>query len=396
MSEKRWKDPDQEYTSDTSAAAEAPATQTGEPPSELRSTNGEIPYATSPTWSAPYEKERQSAARRIESQQPFSYDPATDPTYQQYEDTYTRMGEKARDDTIGVLRARGGGQVSSYAAIAAQQANEAYMQELADKVPQLRQMAYQMWLNEGDRARSDLQMYDALNSADAARWSATVLDPYLQDRSYAFDREQFQAGREDAAWEKDFLEQKRQDGLDQWDQTIAIQQDQTAYERQSQAAAFMAQYIGDFSGYAKLWSMDEAKVEAMVAQYAKDKALTEAQAARELADWYAQYHDFSKLQELNVDTTYLERERDQALGGTQGNGSANYVETPKKIIDPNDEDGGVTPSVTNRADEGGVHVPTVGYVTWGELAELVDSGYVLESINKKTGTHTYTINPKKK
>lgn len=207
------------------AAVEAPATQTGATPSELTSTNGEIPYATSPTWTAPYEKERQSAARRIESQQPFTYDPATDPTYQQYEDTYTRMGEKARDDTIGVLRSRGGGQVSSYAAIAAQQAEEAYMQELADKVPELRQLAYQMWLNEGDRARSDLQMYDALNSADAARWGATVLDPYLQDRSYGFAREQFQASRADAAWEKEFQEQKRQDGLDQWDQTIAIQQD---------------------------------------------------------------------------------------------------------------------------------------------------------------------------
>lgn len=119
-------------------------------------------YTTSPTWSAPYERQQRSAVRKIESQEPFSYAPETDPTYQQYRDTYTRMGEKARDDTIGVLRSRGGGQVSSYAAIAAQQAEEAYMQELADKVPELRQLAYQMWLDEGDRARSDLRMYDAL------------------------------------------------------------------------------------------------------------------------------------------------------------------------------------------------------------------------------------------
>lgn len=260
MSEKRWKDPDQEYTSDTSAAAEAPATQTGEPPSELRSTNGAIPYATSPTWSAPYEKERQSAARRIESQQPFSYDPATDPTYQQYEDTYTRMGEKARDDTIGVLRSRGGGQVSSYAAIAAQQANEAYMQELADKVPQLRQMAYQMWLDEGDRARSDLQMYDALNSADAARWGATVLDPYLQDRSYAFDREQFQAGRENLLWNREYQ----------------VGQDKLAWERQK-----------------------------------KQDAMAEA-------DWYKENGDLSKLQEMDVDTTRLEK----AMGASEEDLSA--------------------------------------------------------------------------
>ena len=242
------------------AAVEAPATQPGATPSEPTNTNGEIPYATSPTWTAPYEKERRSAARRIESQQPFTYDPASDPTYQQYEDAYTRMGEKTRDDTIGVLRARGGGQVSSYAAIAAQQANEAYMQELADKVPELRQLAYQMWLGEGDRARSDLQMYDALNSSDAARWGATVLDPYLQDRSYAFEQRRYQDSLENLRWNREYQ----------------VGQDKLAQERQ-----------------------------------AKQDAMAEA-------DWYKENGDLSKLQEMDVDTTRLEK----AMGASEEDLSA--------------------------------------------------------------------------
>lgn len=286
-------------------------------------------YTTSPTWRAPYEQQQRSAVRKIESQEPFSYAPETDPTYQQYRDTYTRMGEKARDDTIGVLRSRGGGQVSSYAAIAAQQAEEAYMQELADKVPELRQLAYQMWLDEGDRARSDLRMYDALNSSDAARWGATVLTPYLQDRSYAFDREQYQDSRADTEWEQNFKEQVRQDGLDKEEKDRTERQDNTNYDRQLQKAGLLVNTIGDYSGYAELFGLDAAKVEAMVAEYAKDKALTEAQAARELADWYAQYGDLNKLQELGVNTSYLEQQRD----GMQASGGATPPSVPKTPVE---------------------------------------------------------------
>ena len=70
--------------------------------------------------------------------------------------------------------------IEETAELVAQQANRAYMRQLADKAPELWQLACEMWMDQGDRLRSDLQMYDPLDSADAARWGSTVLDPFQQ------------------------------------------------------------------------------------------------------------------------------------------------------------------------------------------------------------------------
>jgi len=52
--------------------------------------------------------------------------------------------------------------------------------------------------------------------------------------------------------------------------------------------------------------------------------------------------------------------------------------------------------ISNQAKEDSIHVPTIGWVNFAELEELVNSGYVLESYDGKTGHYSYTANPKKK
>lgn len=89
----------------------------------------------------------------------FEYDPEKDESYQQYKTDYTRMGEQAMDDTIGKVSARTGGLASSYATSAANQTYNNYMQQLASKIPELRQIAYGRFQDEGTNLRNQLNDY---------------------------------------------------------------------------------------------------------------------------------------------------------------------------------------------------------------------------------------------
>lgn len=101
--------------------------------------------------------EYQGLLNKLQSYQPFSYNPEEDPLYQQYADSYIRSGQRASSDILGQLAARTGGMASSYAGAMAQQGYDQYMQELAAKVPELRQIAYNMYADDYNR---QLGLYD--------------------------------------------------------------------------------------------------------------------------------------------------------------------------------------------------------------------------------------------
>lgn len=98
---------------------------------------------------------------QILNYKPFSYDATTDPLYQQYQQTYTREGNRAMQDTLGQVSARTGGLASSYAGQAAQQSYNQYMAALADKIPELYQQAYQRYADEYNRK---LNGFDVINN----------------------------------------------------------------------------------------------------------------------------------------------------------------------------------------------------------------------------------------
>lgn len=98
------------------------------------------------------------------------------------------------------------------------------------------------------------------------------------------------------------LERQRLNEQTAYDRQRTAQQE--AYNKQLNQANMMAS-VGDFRGYAKLFDLPTSVVEAMAKEYAKEQQLSEAEAARALAEWFAKWGDLSKLQELNVDTSYL-------------------------------------------------------------------------------------------
>ena len=77
-----------------------------------------------------------------QNREPFEYDYASDPVYQAYKEMYTREGDRVMRDVMGEYAANTGGYVNSAGITAGAQANNYYMQQLADKIPQLFESAY--------------------------------------------------------------------------------------------------------------------------------------------------------------------------------------------------------------------------------------------------------------
>ena len=102
-----------------------------------------------------------AAADRVSN---WNYDPASDASYRSYAKQYAKAGANAYEDTLARLASRTGGIASTYAASAAQQQYNKYMSDLAAKVPELEQLAYQ-------RAQNDLNMYTGLDNTAYSRWN---------------------------------------------------------------------------------------------------------------------------------------------------------------------------------------------------------------------------------
>lgn len=156
-----------------------------------------------------YGDQIQALLDKILNRDPFKYDFNADPMYQMYKDRYLQQGRMAMQDTMGDAAALTGGYGNSYAATAGQQAYQSYLQGLNDRIPGLRDFAYNAWLNEGDRMRSNLSTLQGLDESDYARYRDKVGD-YRDELTYYYnrfgdmtDREYNRYLNDAAAWEKD-------------------------------------------------------------------------------------------------------------------------------------------------------------------------------------------------
>lgn len=125
---------------------------------------------------------------KIMNREAFSYNAESDPLYQQYAEMYRREGDRAMRNTLAEV-AMGAGGMNSYAITAAQQANDYYNQKLADKIPELYQLAYSMYLDEGNRMRDDLGLLIDMENNDYNRY-LNDLGQWNNDLSFAYGREQ--------------------------------------------------------------------------------------------------------------------------------------------------------------------------------------------------------------
>ncbi len=111
---------------------------------------------------------------KIQGREDFSYDLNGDALYQQYKDKYIQQGKMAMQDTMGQAAAMTSGYGNSYAATAGNQAYQASLENLNDIVPELYQMAYDRYNQEGQ----DMLNQYALLSDDYNRQYNEKMDAY--------------------------------------------------------------------------------------------------------------------------------------------------------------------------------------------------------------------------
>lgn len=191
----------QDYAAATTDAARALANQGAE---EIRSSYGgytgggdggsfhleplspsSFTYDAAPTYTNRYDEEANKLMQEILNREEFSYDPNTDPLYSSYKKQYTREGQRATQDAIGAAAGATGGIPSSYAVTAASQAGDYYASKIADKVPELEELAYNKHMNEYNMKVSDLDVVRSAEESDYAKF-LDQLNQYNTDRSFAY------------------------------------------------------------------------------------------------------------------------------------------------------------------------------------------------------------------
>ena len=178
--------------------------------------------------------------QQILNREKFSYDLNADALYQQYKDQYVTQGKMAMMDTMGQAQAMTGGYGNSYAQSVGQQAYQAHLQELNNKIPELYQLALNKYQMEGDNLQNQASLMAQMEALDYGRYRDQLGDwqserDYLSNRydterdydygkwadgrdfaynQFADDRAyDYQTGRDkitDEQWQAEFDEAKRQ------------------------------------------------------------------------------------------------------------------------------------------------------------------------------------------
>lgn len=124
---------------------------------------------------------------KIVNQKDFSYDFNADPLYQQYKDTYTQIGKQASMDAAANVSALTGGFGNSYAATAATQANQQYLQQMNNVIPELYQLAMDKYQMDTDRLYSQYSAVGNQEDREYGKYRDTVGD-WKDERSYQYGR----------------------------------------------------------------------------------------------------------------------------------------------------------------------------------------------------------------
>ena len=120
---------------------------------------------------------------KILNREQFSYDVNGDALYQQYKDKYIKQGKMAMQDTMGQAAAMTGGYGNSYSASVGNQAYQASLENLNDIIPELYQMAYDKYKQEGQDLYNQYSMLSNDKNMEYGMWG-DKRNALLADRDY--------------------------------------------------------------------------------------------------------------------------------------------------------------------------------------------------------------------
>ena len=205
-------------SSSPTPAATQPAAQSIQP---VTSQNQNSMYVASPykeyvdNWSYPdapewegteYERERDAALERARDMR-WNYDPNTDPVWQAYQKQYRREGQRATKEALAQAAGLTGGQMNSYAAQAASQAENYYASQLSDQLPQLYQDSYNRYLQEFQKQLGISDQYEQQGQTEYNRY-LDRLGQYNTNRNFDYGRYRDAVG--DYRYDQEWAQQLRE------------------------------------------------------------------------------------------------------------------------------------------------------------------------------------------
>ena len=342
----------------------------------------------------------------IINRKPFSYDAESDPLYQQYKASYTRQGEQAMQDTLGQMSARTGGLASSYAGSAAQQTYDNYMAAVADKIPELQQLAYNMYLQDLDSKRQDVALLQGQSNSDYSRFRDSMGD-YQTDRSFGYGKYRDSMGdyKDDRSYryqlDRDNISDKRYEN--EWNYNVG--RDQISDQRYADETAYNRSQTESNTAYDRAMQLLSAGVmpdstmlnRAGLTGSQANQILAAARAATTRSSGGSSGRSgssgsskprltaaqvVSALEDGVVNDTTLagyEYYFGQPWPGLQ----KDEVKLPYSSTETRDE------TIVNNNRDSWVHVPGIGRITYEELDTYLKNGKVREDIDSKTGKPVY-------
>lgn len=133
--------------------------------------------------------------KQYENYEEFDYDIEKDDNYKELANVYHKNAMEAQKNALAQAAAANGGRVGSNALIAAQLGYGNKMSELEGEIPQLRQLAYNMYLNDKADLRQSMNDYISAEATDYARWN----DDY--SRRYNITRDRLADAKDDRNFE---------------------------------------------------------------------------------------------------------------------------------------------------------------------------------------------------
>lgn len=314
-------------------------------------------YANAGQYVSQWQDQINALTGAILGREAFSYNKDTDPLYQQYAESYTRGGQRGMQDTLAQVSARTGGLASSYAQSAAQQTYNNYMAALADKVPELQQLAYSMYMDDIAMDRADLDMLMGLDNTDYGRWS--------DNRNFNYGA--YRDSVADAQWQQNFNYQQAQDALAQknWQSQFDYQMAQDALAQQNWQTQWDYNVLQD----------ELARQDALNKLYASSGGGTYAEAMTDLQTIYGMRNE-ADVYDFLVSQNYSATEVENYLDYWRQN---RYSK----------ENNAVPPS-------GKVTVPEYGNITEEEAERLVNEGALIITGADRNGDPIFALPANKK
>lgn len=148
---------------------------------------GDFSYDPAPTYNNRYQQQLDDLLGQVQEYGPFSWSKEEDPAYSAYAKQFRREGDRATATALAQAAAATGGQVSSAAMTAATQAGDYYAGQLADKIPELYQNAYQRYLSDYSLLADKLGQTQKAEQYDYAKYQ-DQLSQYNTDRAQSYDQ----------------------------------------------------------------------------------------------------------------------------------------------------------------------------------------------------------------